>query len=134
MGLLDFFTGRDAVVAAPVADPAARFVVIPVERPFVNRPALDAAGLRRGQWVMSPDGVGIITGARIDGLAEVTLQKQDGTTLMELSADDKAIPAVRMATMDSLRAATIEEIPGTRHEGADHLRSFGYVSASEAAQ
>lgn len=102
------------------------------ERPFVNLHALNAAGLRRGQWVMSASGIGILTGARIDGLAEVTLQKPDGTTRMELDEDDKAVPAVRLTDMANLRAAFIEEIPDARHEGAEHLRSFGYINASEA--
>jgi hypothetical protein len=110
----------------------ARSIAIALARPFVNTRALAAAGLRRGMWVMSAAGIAILTGARIDGMAEVTLIKPDGTTRMELDENDQAVPAVRIADMDALRAAFIEEIPETRHEGADHLRRLGYISASEA--
>lgn len=121
---------------APIAtsgqpDPAAQSFVVP-DRPFVNTHALDVAGLRRGMHVMSAQGYAILTGARLDGLAEITLQKPDGTTRMELDAHDRAVPAVRVVEMASLRAAHIEEIPESRHEGAHHLRRFGYISASEA--
>jgi hypothetical protein len=133
MGIFDLFSGRGAVVVTPeAAEPNARAHIAVPDRPFINRPALDAVGLRRGQWVVCADGIGILTGARIDGLAEVTLQKPDGTTRMELDETDKAVPAVRVADMATLRAAHIEEIPDTRHEGADHLRGLGYISASEA--
>lgn len=113
--------------------PDARSVAIQLARPFINTHALDAAGLRRGMHVMSAHGYAILTGARIDGLAEITLQKADGTTRMELDEQDKAVPAVRVVEMAGLRAAHIEEIPESRHQGADHLRQFGYISASEAA-
>lgn len=116
--------------AAPASGPVQQMIVPP--RAFVNNAALDAAGLRRGMHAMSEAyGYAIITGARIDGLAEITLQKPDGTTRMELDENDKAVPAVRLVPMDTLRMARIEEIPASRHEGADHLRSFGYVNASE---
>lgn len=114
------------------AEPLPQSLQVELARPFVNLHALDAAGLRRGQWVMSASGIGILTGARIDGMAEVTLIKPDGSTRMELDDKDQAVPAVRVIDMGTLRAAHIEEIPDTRHEGADHLRSFGYISASEA--
>lgn len=129
MSLFDRILGR---VAAPA--PAGRTFVVP-PRPFINTHALDAAGLRRGMWAKSTMGHGlaIITGARIDGMAEITLQKQNGTTLMELDEQDQAVPAVRVVEMSTLRMAYIEEIPESRHEGADHLRSFGYISASEVA-
>lgn len=110
----------------------ARSVEIVLARPFVNVRALDAAGLRIGMWVTTSNGVGILTGCRIDGLGEVTLAKPDGTTKMELNSDDKAVPAVCCRALVDLRAAFIEEIPASRHEGEDHLRGFGYVNASEA--
>jgi hypothetical protein len=134
-----------------------RSIAIALTRPFINKPALDAAGLRRGQWVVCADGIGILTACgdvvieeavysddeqedgtvdlikpEVIGLrATVTLVKPDGTTLVEL-LHDKAVPALRIVEIETLRAAYIEEIPDTRHEGADHLRSFGYISASEA--
>lgn len=127
MAFLDLF--RAPADPAPV--PQSLHVDVAALRPFVNKPALVDAGLRRGMWVMSASGLAIITGARADGLADITLQKPDGLTMMEL-VNDQAVAAVRIVAMDDLRAAHIEEIPDTRHEGADHLRSFGYISASEA--
>lgn len=131
MSFLDRFRIAQTIPApvAPAA-PVQRLVVPP--RAFVNKQALDAAGLRRGMWVMSCHGLGIITGADLDGLATITLQKNDGTTRMELDEKDRAVPAVRLVTMNQMRIATIEEIPESRHEGADHLRSFGYINKSEA--
>lgn len=128
MGMLNFFKGRELVVV----DPDARSFVVAPDRPFINLPAIGAAGLRRGQWVVCADGVGILTGARLDGMGEVTLQKDDGYTRMELDANDKAVPAVRVVDMSTLRAARIEEIAAWRHEGDDHVRSLGYISTSEA--
>lgn len=130
MNFLDKLMGR---AGEPVENSeAGRTLVVPSERPFVNTYALDNAGLRRGMWVMSGAGLAIITGARLDGLAEITLQKPDGATRMELSEQDQAVAAVRVVDMTTLRAAHIEEIPDSRHEGEDHLRGFGYISASEA--
>lgn len=123
---------RKPQVADPqVIYPAQQAARVDLPRPFVNMHALDVAGLRRGMWVMSGAGLAIITGARLDGLAEVGLQKPDGTTMMEI-VDDKAAPAVRLVDMDSLRAAHIEEIPTSRYENASQLRALGYISASEA--
>ena len=129
MSLIDKLLGRTPVPLPDLA-PAQRLVVPP--RPFVNTQALDEAGLRRGMWVMSSDGLAIITGARIDGLGEITLQKADGTTRMELDENDRAVPAVRVVDLSTISMARFEEIPASRHEGAAHLRSFGYVNASEA--
>jgi hypothetical protein len=137
MQFLDKLLGR-APAPSPIAvlpdrsSTVVQQLVVP-PRAVVNTPALDAAGLRRGMWVISCMGLAILTGARLDGLAEITLQKADGMTMMELDATDKAVPAVRIIAMNQMRAAHIEEIPDTRHEGADHLRSFGYISASEVA-
>lgn len=125
--------------AAPLAPPSipepasapVEFIVPP--RPYVNQQVLDAAGARIGMWVVHEGHVGILTGCGADGVAQVTLQKADGTTLMELDDQDKAVPAVRQADAATLRAAYIEEIPAARHEGEAHLRRFGYVSEGEAA-
>ena len=117
----------------PAIGPAPQVARVDVAqmRPFVNAHALGEAGLRRGMWVMSTSGLAIITGARIDGNAEIRLQKPDGTAMMEI-VDDKAATAVRVADMASLRAAHIEEIPNSRYESASQLRALGYISASEA--
>ncbi len=132
MGWLDRVMGREASgYDAPSQE--ARTHVIPIERPFVNQYALDKAGLRIGVWVMTADGVGIVTGSRIDGIAEVTLAKPDGSTKMILDESDKAVPMVVLADPMNLRRAYIEEIPEKRHNGSDHLRSFGYIAESEAA-
>ncbi len=127
MSFLDKLFGR-----TPPPAPAPRVFAVPVIRPFINTPALDAAGLRKGMWVMGMAGLGILTGCRIDGLGEVTLQKPDGTTRMELDENDKAVPMVHTCELDTLRAAYIDEIPESRYEDADQLRALGYITASEA--
>jgi hypothetical protein len=114
----------------PTAAPA-EFIVPP--RPYVNQQALETAGARIGMWVVHDGQLGILTGCGADGVATVTLQKADGTTLMELDASDNAVPATRHADLSSLRAAYIEEVPASRHEGEAHLREFGYIGQEEAA-
>jgi hypothetical protein len=131
MSFLDFIGFKRAPALPEPAAVAPQTVVAIPRRPFINTEALDAAGLRMNMWVMAGQDLGILTGCRIDGLAEVTLQKPDGTTRMELDAKDQAVPAVRVVERAGLRHARIEEIPESRHEGADQLRSFGYISASE---
>jgi hypothetical protein len=108
--------------------PAARTHIAAIVRDLVNQPALDAASKRMGMWARVPEGIGIITGCRIDGLAEVTLAKADGSTLMALGANDKAVPLVVVTELATLRQAYIHEIPETRRGDVERLRSMGYTN------
>lgn len=130
---LDRLMGRAPAAADSVPQPeAAQSLVVPAVAPFVHHDALRGADLRKGMWAVTKDGdVGIITGCRIDALAEVTLIKPDGSTRMMLDENDKAIPHVVLSELADLRPAYIEEIPEARHEGEDHLRSFGYKRGGE---
>lgn len=137
MSFLDKLLGRDAPgVVAP--DPVARTMVVPVEQPFINVAALKDAGRQIAEWVMTPaNGLGILTGCGIDGKAEVTLIKEDGNTKMMLDANDQPIPMVIGADLLSLRRAYLDEVPASRHPDVDHeshMRSFGFIHSSEAAQ
>lgn len=136
MAIFDFWrkpVQPDQVVIA-IAESSGKRMGLVTNRPFINTDLLDANGLRVNMWCQVDGVLGIITGARIDGLLEVTLQKQDGTTLMELNEQDQAVPAVRVFEPAAVARATIEQIPASRHPDVDHethLRSFGYRSASE---
>lgn len=111
MGFLDKLMGRDAPgEVAPVAEVARQDYLVETVRPFIDRPALNAAGLRSGMWVMTSEGIGIITGCQLGGIAEVTLAKPDGTTRMTLSADDKAVPHVVLGDVTTLEQACVEDI------------------------
>lgn len=116
--------------AAP--SPAARTHVATLGRDFVNQPALDAASKRLGMWARVPEGVGVITGCRIDGMAEVTLARDDGSTQMVLDANDKAAPLVVVTELASLRQAYIHEIPESRRGDIDRLRAMGYTNGGAA--
>lgn len=135
MGFLDTLMGR---TPTPVIDPNARTLVIPVERPFINMAALKASGRQNAEWVMTPsNGLGIISGCGIDGRAEVTLVKEDGKTKMMLDADDKPVPMVINVDLPDLRRAYLDEVPASRHPDVDHeahMRSYGFIHSSEAAQ
>lgn len=112
--------------SAPASVPASQVVEIPSARPFVNQPALDAASKRLGMWVVVGDAVGILTGARIDGLAEVTLQKPCGGTKMTLDENDAAVPHVVVREFPALRQAHIHEIPEARRGDPAKLAALGY--------
>lgn len=134
ISFLDRLMGRAPAAAdgAPQLE-APQSLVVPPTAPFVHHDALRGADLRKGMWAVTKDGdVGIITGCRIDAMAEVTLIKPDGSTRMMLDENDKAIPHVVLSELADLRPAYIEEIPASRHEGEEHLRSFGYIKQSEA--
>jgi hypothetical protein len=105
---------------------APQSLVVPPAREFVNQPALDAASRRIGMWVMTAEGVGILTGCRVDGLAVVTLAKPDGGTRMTLDANDQAVPATVVCELGRLRTAYIFEIPESRRGDPDRLAAFGY--------
>jgi hypothetical protein len=124
MGLLEKLLRRDAP-AGEVAP--AQSVTATLNRPFVNQPAMGAAGLRIGMWVKTRDGVGILTGARIDGLMEVTLAKADGSTKMALSLDDKAIPHVLTLDPYAIAQAAVSDIPESRRPHIDALLPLGYA-------
>lgn len=108
------------------APAASQVVEVPAARPFVNQPALDAASKRLGMWVVVDGAVGILTGARIDGLAEVTLQKPCGGTKMTLNESDAAVPHVVTCEFPALRQARIHEIPEARRGDPDRLTALGY--------
>lgn len=130
MRLLDKLLGRTPPAPAPAlilaSDPVATIVAEP-QRPFINTRALERAGKRPGMWVInSANEVGILTGCRLDGLGEVTLQRADGCTMMELDEHDKAVPVVRVTDLDALRQADIEEIPHFRRGDDKALLAMGY--------
>lgn len=121
MGWLDKLRGE-----APAS--GSRAHVAALARPFVNQPALDANSKRIGMWVITPRGVDILTGCRIDGLPEVTLAKPDGTTLMTLDANDQAVPDVLVCDMGAVHRADINDIPESRRGDIDRLRAMGYTN------
>lgn len=137
MGFLDYFRIAPSVPEAPAAD--VQSVVATPNRPYIHKPALDHAGLRKGMWAATENSVGIITGCGLDGIAELTVIKADGTTQMTI-VDDKAVPLLVLAGVESLRQAYIDEIPESRRpkdtkdiSGVDQLRAMGYINRSEAA-
>lgn len=135
MRLFDKLFGRaeaGVVVAPDLAE--ARVHIAAPEREYVNIEMLDASALRMNMWVIYGDQLAIVTGCDAAGMVRIALQKDDGTALVELDEKDRAVNAVRSVEPASLRHARIEEIPAWRHEGEDHLRSFGYISASEVVQ
>lgn len=112
---------------------AATLVAQPV-REFINQPALDAAGLRKGAWIMTPDGVGILTGCDADGAVIVTLCKACGRNVMKLDENDKPVPDSRTYGASDVRIAFLEEIPADRISGTEPevLAAMGYVSKETA--
>lgn len=136
MSFLDKILGRsttepDPFPTAPDGNEPVQSIVVPAS-PFVHLGAIAAASLRQGMWVLTKDDqVGILTGCRLDTTAEVTLIKPDGTTQMVLDANDRAVPAIVLCALSDLRPACVEDIPKSRHDGADHLRSFGYKMRGE---
>lgn len=129
MGFLDKVLSR---TPAGIAAPEARTHEVALARPFVNVPALTAASLRTSMWVTTPNGVGILTGCRIDGLGEVTLTKPDGSTMMVLDENDKAVPAVIVHELAAIAQASIEEIPEARRGEVEALRAMGYKNRAAA--
>lgn len=133
----DMHAQLDAEREASVAEFVAQSRVIEAARPFPNRPDLLAAGLRPGMWVMTTEGIGIITGCLPGGVAQVTLTKEDGTTKMMLDADDKAVPHVVLGDVSTLKQADIEDIVALHSDSrpapdAEQLLKFGYQHRSAA--
>jgi hypothetical protein len=89
MGLFDWFKGD-----APV-----------VEYQEESLEVFDSKGFRKGTWVMTPDGVGVVTANGVE------LAKEDGTRKMVVGEGDKAVADV---TYEVLRKATVDEIPVSR--------------------
>lgn len=128
---MDTHAANIAEDEAAVAETVARDHVVELARPFIDRPALSSAGLRNGMWVMTGEGVGIITGCRLGGVSEVTLAKADGTTRMQLDADDKAVPHVVLGDVATIRQATADEIPASRrHPEVEKMAAMGYTGAA----
>lgn len=140
MNFIDRLLGRTPPAPPPEplfkapAPELARTVEAVHRRAFINVQALDASALRMNMWVMYGEQLAIVTGCDAAGQVEIALQKDDGFALVELDAKDKAVNAVHTVEPGSLRHARIEEIPSWRFEGEDHIRSFGYISASEVVQ
>lgn len=124
MNFLDKLLGRSPA-QVPAVDPLIQAFEVP-PRPVVNVAALDAASKRLGMWVVDAAGVGILTGARANGDAEVTLIKPDGSTVMTIGADDKAVPHVVTCPLNALRQARIHEIPESRRGDPAQLAALGY--------
>lgn len=96
-------------------------------RPFVNTEALSRYNLRSGMWVVTQAGqVGIVTGCGVDGIAEITLTKEDGSTRMTLDANDKAVPQIVRSAPEAVRQADIKEIPPARVPSVEALKLMGY--------
>lgn len=125
MDFLNKLMGALRPTQAPEPAPEAQTLVVPA-KPFVNHHALQASSKRLGMWVMDSAGVGILTGARADGDAEVTLIKPDGSTLMRVGPDDTAIPHVAVSPFAALRQARIHEIPEARRGDPAKLAALGY--------
>lgn len=124
MTFLDTLLGRSA--PADITAPDARTMEAIIERPVVNVAALNRTSLRTGMWVVTPSGVGILTGCRIDGTVEVTLSKPDGSTRMTLNADDQSVPHVIVCDLSQVAQAGILDIPAARRGDVELLRSMGY--------
>lgn len=73
--------------------------------------------LRRGMWVMTPQGVGIVTAFNLDSTVRVDLVgSPDGNT--RISGYDAVIHEVRQAKL--------KEIPAARRPSVEHGHRFGY--------
>jgi len=92
-----------------------------------NAIALNAAGLRPNMWVVKDGVVGILTGCSLDGIAEVTMTKPDGTNKMMLDEHDKAVPATFSARVEDLQQATNDEIPEARRPAEEASLALGYM-------
>lgn len=90
---------------------AAEVQEVVIEPAVVDKVALRERGIRRGQWVMTADGVGVVTGIEVDGII-VGLVKEDGNNKMKLDENDKAVADV-IKTFD-LSPATEDQIPQSR--------------------
>ncbi len=116
----------DKLLGTALAAPAPREHIAIIARPYVNEAALAANSKRIGMWVTTPAGVGIMTGCTAEGWAQVTLCKPDGTTVMTLDDDDKAVPNVLTYEMGGVHRAYINDIPESRRGDLDRLRAMGY--------
>lgn len=110
-------------------------IVAQARREFINQAALDAAGLRKSMWIMTPDGIAILTGCSADEAVTATLCKDDGRNVMKLDDDDKPVPDSRNYALSDVRVAFVEELPAARiaHSDAAALAALGYVSKESAA-
>ena len=73
--------------------------------------------LRKGMWVMTPQGVGIVTDFTVNTTVLVDLVvTPDGTTRLTGYEVD----------IHEVRQATLKEIPAARRPTAEHGRRFGY--------
>ncbi|MEH6435785.1 hypothetical protein [Massilia sp. DD77] len=114
---------------APAPEPSTGGqVVVVAQAPYVNRAALDATSKRLNMWVTAAGSVGILTGARLDGLAEVTMVRPDGFTQMTIGPNDTAVPHVVVCQFDALKQARIHEIPASRRGDPAALVKLGYQS------
>jgi hypothetical protein len=128
--LTNYFNKADAA-DVPEEGASPQSLVVSPAKPYVNQKALDEAGLRTSMWVVTADGhVGILTGCDADEVVEVTRSKPDGSNLMELDANDKAVPARVFVAVGDVRQAYIAEIPESRRPSVDALVSLGYGRAS----
>jgi len=92
-----------------------------------NKTGLDAVNLRMSMWVVKDGVVGILTGCSLDGIAEVTMTKPDGTNKMMLDEHDKAVPATFSARVEDLQQATHDEIPEARRPAEEISLALGYM-------
>lgn len=96
----------------------------------VDADALEGAGLRLGMWVMTSEGVGIITGAAAR-MFEVTMVKSDGSNLMVLDSQDRSVVQKLFLMAEGVRQATQTEIPISRRLPSDLMSSLGYIEVQE---
>lgn len=107
--------------------------LIVAPKSIVDDAAMQAFQLRKGMWVTLESGeIGILTGCSVDGIGEVTMTKYDGTTVMTLDSNDKAVPLVILKPLADLRQAYIEEIPEPRRPDRGTLAKLGYINRPEA--
>lgn len=100
-------------------------VVADAKLPEVHHYTEPVTHINKGTWVRTPDGrIGI---AHIFDGQQVTvvLTKADGTNVMEL-VNEEAVPATITYTANQLKRASISEIPQSRYESVEQLRSLGY--------
>lgn len=104
MSIFDKLFGTQEAVVVPVAP---QVFTIPQNKE-----------VRRGMWVVTENGVGILTGD-----STVTLVKEDGSTKMIIE-NDVAVPYT--VEVESVVQAFIEDIPQSRQPTLEVLYSLGY--------
>lgn len=108
MGLFNKLFSQNTDTTEQVVEPTSP-VLIPTAR---------VEDVRIGMWVLTDEGVGILTDND-----EVTLVKEDGTTKMVL-VEDVAVP--HKVTVTTITQATIEQIPVSRRGSTEFMYSLGY--------